>query len=141
MDSAPLNAPARAWGVPTWVPAAGAAATAAALVWAVFTEDGRDRVMAGLIVLVGLAVVLAGVRWRQRLTADAAGVTVRDVFGSQRHPWESIQRIDTSAPRRSRGRPLLRLELADERTVVLSPYELGAPGDQVAAELRALAGR
>lgn len=134
----PAAAPAARWGFPPWVALAGGAAAAAGLLWALVTNESRDRVVAIVLTVAGVFVALVGRRLRERLMVDTAGITVRGLFGSRTIPWSEIAAIDTVAHRRLGTRSsLLEIDLADGSLLAFSPTELGSSGDDVARALKA----
>lgn len=137
--TAPPAAPADRWGFAPWVPSAGGAAAVAGLVWAILTNESRDRLVAIVLTIVGVLVVVAGRRLRERLVADATGITVRTLLGSRSIPWSDIAKIGTVAHRRLGTRSsLLEIDLVDGSLLAFSNTELGTSGDDVARTLKAL---
>lgn len=131
--------PAARWGFAPWVAAAGGAAVAGGLLWALVTSESRDRLVAIVLTIAGLVVLVAGRRLRQRLIADTTGITVRSLIGSRSVPWSDIAKIGTVAHRRLGTRSsLLEIDLADGSLLAFSSTELGSSGDDVARALKAL---
>jgi hypothetical protein len=99
----------------------------------------------GLVLLAGIAatgfLVLAArdVLAPVRLAADESGVTVIRGFAGRRHiPWAEVQSIRLGERQRL-GRTTRLVEIdTGERLHLLSSYDLGAPPEDVAEELRHL---
>lgn len=138
MTSTASSPPAR-WGFALWVASTGGAAAAGGLLWAILTNESRDRLVAVVLTLAGVLVVIAGRRLRERLIADTTGITVRSLIGSRSIPWSDIAQIGTVAHRRIGTRSsLLEIDLADGSLLAFSNIELGGSGDDVARALKAL---
>jgi len=87
------------------------------------------------VAMVGIGVLLAcGALWltRPRVAADADGVTVRNLLGSTRYPWEYIRSI--SFPD---GASWARLELPDDEYVPVMAVQ-AIDGDRAVATIREL---
>jgi hypothetical protein len=128
------------YAVPPGTVAALAAGSVLAFVAAPYvTGPGR-----ALFVLAGVAAAAETLRsllLRPTLVADADGVTVATGLTRRRHPWPAVTAVGTLAPPSGGGRlrrraNALEIDLGD-RLVVVPGYRLGAPVDEVAAELTA----
>ena len=96
-----------------------------------------DAPGAVLLVPGGLAALVFGLRdlvLAPVLKADASGVTVVEGVRRTAATWPQVARVRVVRDRRT---PLLELDLGD-RLVVLSRRRLGAPVDDVLAQLEAL---
>jgi len=90
-----------------------------------------------LLVPAGLAALAAGLRdllLTPVLTADPDGLTVVEGVRRSRVAWGEVARLRTVRDRRT---TLLEIDL-DDRVVVLSRRRLGAPAEEVLAELEQL---
>lgn len=118
---------------------AGAAAAWCALLFA-GGADPAGRLIAG-VAAVGLAVAAVfGTVARPRLTADAAGLTVRGLAGARHARWSRVGGIRV-VPTRRLGRQtwLLEIDVLDhdgaERLLVFGRLDVGADPRDVAAAL------
>lgn len=87
------------------------------------------------VAMVGIGVLLACASlWGSwpKVTADAEGVTVRNMLGSTRYPWEVVHGV--SFPD---GAPWARLELPDDEYVPLMAVQ-SMDGDRAVAAIREL---
>ncbi|WP_245931361.1 PH domain-containing protein [Actinokineospora auranticolor] len=99
------------------------------------TSTGVFFQVSDQIAMVGIGVLLAcGVLWLTwpRVTADAAGVTVRNLLGRTRYPWESV--VGISFPD---GAAWARLELPDDEYVPVMAVQ-AIDGDRAVTAIREL---
>ncbi|HEV2780361.1 MAG TPA: PH domain-containing protein [Actinophytocola sp.] len=110
---------------------------AAATGWVILTDDLPGRVLLA-VAAIGLALLaLFGTVARPRLTADAGGVTVRNLTGRRHWGWGevNVRLVHT----RRLGRDLATVELdAEDDLVVLGWFDLGADPVDVVDAIRAL---
>lgn len=137
--TASAAAPPDRWGFAPWVAVTGAVAAAGGVLWALLTNESRDRLVAIVLMIAGLLVVVAGLRLRERLIAGPAGITVRSLVGSRSIPWSEVATIRTVPHRRLGTRSsLLEIDLTDGSLLAFSDTELGGSGDGVARALQAV---
>nr|MDT0661827.1 PH domain-containing protein [Micromonospora sp. DSM 115978] len=135
----------RQWRVPAKVPVVKLIGAALFVLMGVLLSDGDPvRLVLALVAASGLlGWSLRDLLLPVRLTADPAELTVlTGLAGRRRVPWPAVERITADAS----GRGLFRsrqLEIDTGDTIhVLAGSELGAPPEEVAADLRTLrAGR
>ncbi|MGQ0838911.1 PH domain-containing protein [Actinokineospora sp.] len=87
------------------------------------------------IAMVGIGVLLAcGALWftRPKVSADAAGIDVRNLLGTTRYPWEVVRSV--SFPD---GAAFARLELPDDEYVPVMAVQ-AIDGDRAVAAIREL---
>ncbi len=101
-------------------------------------DDPRGMILAGVAALVAAALSLRDILAPVRLSADGEGLVVaRGFTGSERVPWSAIERIRVDR----RARVTSRTEFLEidtgEAIFLLSRFDLGAPCQEVADELRA----
>lgn len=131
-----MTAPASSWGVRPWLRVLGLAVVAAGVVLLLLAGTSRDHLVGGAAVVAGVVVTLWGWRFRERLTADATGLTVRRLVGADRIPWSRVVTVTARAHRRlGTQNSLLEVDLDDDGLLVFSSTELGAPIDDVTAQL------
>ncbi len=135
--TAPSAAGDSQWGVRPALPALALLAAAGAGCWAGLTSSAQDRVVALVVVAVAVVCAVTGLRWRRRLVADHAGLTIRSLTSTRTVPWSHVLRM-TAPTRRARGLSSvgMELELVDDELLVLRRLELGADPEQVRAELQ-----
>lgn len=131
----------------TWSPRPGLVglawlAAAVSLAGTVLGGQSAGRLLTG-VATIGLALLaLHGTMARPRLRADADGITVRQLFGSQRWPWRTVLIKVTNTRRFGRNSYLLELDGEDvdgvSRLAVLGQLDLGGSPEDVAATLRRL---
>ncbi|GHE35115.1 hypothetical protein GCM10017673_42340 [Streptosporangium violaceochromogenes] len=99
--------------------------------------DPRGMLLAGAAAVVSAVLALRDVLVPVRLRADAEGLVVaRGFTGSERLPWSAVERIRVDRRTRLTSRTEL-LEIdTGEAVFLLSRFDLGAPCEQVADELR-----
>jgi hypothetical protein len=124
-----------------WLLAVAAAAWRAAL-WTT-GGDPAGGLLAGAATVGAAVAALFATRARPRLRADADGLTVRGLLGSQHHPWPFVTDVRVLRVRRL-GRETSLLEVdtvsADggERLLVFGRLELAADPEDVLPRLLAL---
>ncbi|WP_026423944.1 PH domain-containing protein [Actinokineospora inagensis] len=87
------------------------------------------------LAMVGIGVLLAlGVLWLTwpKVTADATGVTVRNLLGGTRYPWTGVRAISFAD-----GAAWARLELPDDEYVPIMAVQ-AVDGDRAVAAIRHL---
>ncbi|MFD1502362.1 PH domain-containing protein [Streptosporangium lutulentum] len=113
----------------------------AALVLATVTvlslDDPRGAVLAAAATVAVIVLALRDVLAPVRLSVDGEGlVVVRGFAGSERLPWNAVERIRVDTQTRFTSRTEF-LEIdTGERIFLLSRFDLGAPCQEVADELR-----
>ena len=127
--------------MPRLIPALklGGAAALVLLALLVSRDDRLGLVLAGAAALVLLVWGVRDLVARERLAADADGVTVVHGYaGRRRLPWNRVERVavDTRTRRGVRSE-LLEVDTG-EAIHVFSRWDLGAPPDEVAARLAEL---
>ncbi|SDC15860.1 PH domain-containing protein [Actinokineospora iranica] len=99
------------------------------------TPTGVYFQLSDQIAMVGIGVLLAcGALWltRPRVSADAEGVTVRNLLGSTRYPWSVVQSV--SFPD---GAAWARLELPDDEYVPIMAVQ-SIDGERAVTAIREL---
>ena len=114
-----------------WVGAVGAGA------WAFLADDRPGRVLLAVATIVLAVAGLFGTVARPRLTADAAGITVRGLTGRRRWDWADVNVRLVRARRLGRDVPLGELD-ADPDLIVLGWLDLGTDPVDVIDAIRAL---
>lgn len=99
--------------------------------------DPRGMFLAGAGAVAAAVLALRDILVPVRLRADGEGLVVaRGFAGSERLPWSAVERIRVDRRTRLTSRTEL-LEIdAGEAVFVLSRFDLGAPCQEVAEELR-----
>ena len=103
--------------------------------------DLEGRLLSGLAAVALLVAAALGSLARPLLAADAAGIQIRSMTGTQRVPWSWVQRVHVVRTRRfGRDIPMLEIDVTDpdgnERLLVFGRLELGADPDDVSVQLR-----
>ncbi|WP_344979051.1 PH domain-containing protein [Streptosporangium fragile] len=108
-----------------------------ALLTVLSRDDPRGMILAGVAALAVAALALRDVLAPVRLSADGEGlVVVKGFAGSQRVPWSAVERVRVDRRTRFTSRTEL-LEIdTGEGVYLLSRFDLGAPCQEVADELR-----
>jgi hypothetical protein len=110
---------------------------AAAVTWAVVTEDRPGQVLISVAALTLVLGGLFGTVARPRLAADADGITVRSLTGRRHWPWAAVN-VRLAHTRRL-GRDVTTVEIdADPDLVVLGRFDLGADPVDVIDAIREL---
>jgi hypothetical protein len=128
------------WLVPVWLPALKAAGAVVLATLGVLFGDGPAGYLLTGVAAAGLAVAAArDVIARRRLAADPGGLTVVTGFaGYRRVPWPEVERVRVDV-RRHLGLSTELLEVdAGDHLYLFARRELGAPCEEVAAQLTQL---
>lgn len=130
------------WGPKPSLLAIGAALTlcaAAATAWFVIDADPQSALLLGVFTAVAAVATGYGLLVRPRLRADADGVHVRSLAGTDYAPWRAVHARLVTTRRLGRDGTTLELEFDDvseeSRLVVLGWLDLGADPDDVLADL------
>ncbi|MEV6860837.1 PH domain-containing protein [Streptosporangium subroseum] len=101
--------------------------------------DLRGALLAGAATVAAAALALRDVLAPVRLSADGEGlVVVKGFAGSERLPWSAIERVRVDTQTRFTSRTEF-LEIdTGEGIFLLSRFDLGAPCQEVADQLRSL---
>jgi hypothetical protein len=101
--------------------------------------DLRGALLAGAAAVAAAVLALRDVLAPVRLSADEEGlVVVKGFAGSERLPWSTIERVRVDTQTRFTSRTEL-LEIdTGEGIFLLSRFDLGAPCQEVADQLRSL---
>ncbi len=112
---------------------------AAATAWFATTADPQSALLLGVFTAVAAVATGYGLLVRPRLRADADGVQVRSLAGTNFAPWRAVHAHLVTTRRLGRDGTTLELEFDDvseePRLVVLSWLDLGADPDDVLADL------
>lgn len=135
-----------AWGPRRAWQGGAAAVGAVALAWVVIAPNTEDRLVAGVLALVSVAVVLGWQRLRVRLAADADGLTVGTLFARRRLAWSRVNQV-RAVPAGRFGRRVFVVEIEarrgdstdplDDELFVFGASDLGADPADVARVLNA----
>ncbi|CAL99389.1 PH (Pleckstrin Homology) domain-containing protein [Saccharopolyspora erythraea NRRL 2338] len=128
----------REWSTPVGLAASGWVLTAAAVAWWLLSGSAPDRLFVGAVVVVLAAASAYATLCRPRLSADAAGITVRGLRGRRSWPWAAVTVRTERSSRLGRTVEVLVLDTADDELVVLTRLELGADPVEVADALNAM---
>ena len=124
----------RSWAPKVELTALAWVCAAAAVAFAVFTDDPPGRVLLGAVALLLAGAGLFGSVARPRLVADSRGVTVRGLTGSRSWSWAEVN-VRLVRTRRL-GRETSSIELDADNAevpalVVLGRLDLGADPEDV----------
>lgn len=124
------------WGPRPGAFAFGGVLLAAGIGWMVVAADVGDRVIAGAVMLIVLAAMLAGWRMRDRLHASTTGLVVGTISGKRAIAWSRVRRIAV-VPHKRMGSTThsLEIDLDDDDLLVFGRMDLGVDPELVAAEL------
>ncbi|MPY99875.1 MAG: PH domain-containing protein [Actinophytocola sp.] len=130
------------WGPKPSLLAIGGALTlcaAAATAWFTTTDDPQSALLLGVFTAVAAVATGYGLLVRPRLRADADGVHVRTLAGTDSAPWHAVQTRLVTTRRLGRDGTTLELEFDDAseepRLVVLGWLDLGVDPDDVLDDL------
>ncbi|MPY78981.1 MAG: PH domain-containing protein [Actinophytocola sp.] len=133
------------WGPKSSILGIGAALTlcaAAATAWFATTADPEGALLLGVFTVASALATGYGLLIRPRLRADADGVHVRTLAGTDSAPWRAVHARLVSTRRLGRDSTTLEIEFDDvsdePRLVVLGWLDLGADPDDVLDDLNRL---
>ncbi|GAA5105888.1 PH domain-containing protein [Haloechinothrix salitolerans] len=140
-----MDNPGSSWGPKPSLLGVGAALTvcaAAATVWFATTADPQSALLIGVFAVASAMATGYGALVRPRLRADADGVRVRTLTGTDFAPWPAVHARLVTTRRLGRDGTTLELEFDDvseePRLIVLGWLDLGADPDDVLDDLNRL---
>jgi hypothetical protein len=109
---------------------------ATGVVWMIVAANTGDRVIAGAVMIIVAAAMLAGWRMRDRLRASVHGLVVGSVSGSRVIAWDRVRRVEVVSHKRlGTVNNSLEVDLDDEELLVFGRMDLGRDPAEVAAQL------
>jgi hypothetical protein len=109
---------------------------ATGVVWMIVAANTGDRVIAGAVMIIVAAAMLAGWRMRDRLRASVHGLVVGSVSGPRVIAWDRVRRVEVVSHKRlGTVNNSLEVDLDDEELLVFGRMDLGRDPAEVAAQL------
>ncbi len=99
--------------------------------------DWPGRLLRILATLLIAGEALRAVAVRPVLAADAAGLTLRTLFGSHHYPWARVVSVEPKRSRRLIAFDTVEIDF-DDGLIVLAAYRLGTGADDVAGALEGI---
>ncbi len=129
----------RCWGPRPGAFVFGGVLLATGVLWMFVAANFGDRVVAGSVMAVVLAIMAIGFRMRNRLQASVDGIVVGGVTGSREIPWSRVRRIEVVGRKRlGTMNHSLEIDLDDDELIVFGRMELGVDPAEVATRLAEL---
>jgi hypothetical protein len=129
----------RKWSTPVTIVIFGWVLVGAAALWWLTSNTGSDRVFIGMVFLALAVITGYGTVCRPRLRADADGIAIRGLRGTQRWTWPQVTVTVERNQRLGLATELLQVDVVDtDYLIVLSRLDLGEAPHDVAQALTTL---